>query len=133
MERLLEYEIFAAVLGESVNPDLLNKISVHNGQGLGSYSDCDEFCIILSEFYVATDLSKMFRITDSIRKRWKENNIDFRIYLYLNELKIIGGHVFKYRKLSQRGNNKPVGYESEATQQELRIVKRVLSFILEEQ
>lgn len=99
MERLLEYEIFAAVLGESVNSDHLNKISVHNGKGHGSYSDCDEFSISLSDFYLATDLSKLIRITDGIKKRWEENNIDFRIYLYLNDLKIIGGHIFKYRIL----------------------------------
>ena len=66
-------------------------------------------------------------------KRWEENNIDFRIYLYLNDLKIIGGHIFKYRILSQSEHFKQTGYESEATQQELLIVKRVLSFILEEQ
>ena len=47
MERLLEYEIFAAVLGESVNSDHLNKISVHNGKGHGSYSDCDELLATL--------------------------------------------------------------------------------------
>ena len=133
MERLLEYEIFAAVLGESVNSDHLNKISVHIGKGHGSYSDCDEFSISLSDFYLATDLSKLIRITDGIKKRWEENNIDFRIYLYLNDLKIIGGHIFKYRILSQSEHFKQTGYESEATQQELRIVKRVLSFILEEQ
>ena len=86
MERLLEHEIFAAVLGETVDLDHLNKISVHNGKGYGSYSDCDEFIISQVDYCEDPDLSKLFKITDSIKKRWKENSIDFRIYLYLNDM-----------------------------------------------
>lgn len=131
MERLLEHEIFAAVLGETVDLDHLNKISVHNGKGYGSYSDCDEFIISQVDYCEDPDLSKLFKITDSIKKRWKENSIDFRIYLYLNDMKIIGGHVFKYRELSQSGHFRPTGYETDPTQQELQIVKRLLSYIAE--
>ena len=66
-------------------------------------------------------------------KGWKENSIDFRIYLYLDDMKIIGGHVFKYRELSQSEHYRPTGYETDPTQQELRIVKRLLSYISEEE
>lgn len=133
MERLLEHEIFAAILGETVDSDHLGKISTHNGKGYDSYSDCDEFVISRAIICDNPDLSKLFKITDSVKKRWDENNIDFRIYLYLNDLKIIGGHVFKYRKLSQSGHYRSAGYETDPTQQELRIVKRILSFVLEEE
>lgn len=132
MERLLEHEIFAAVLGDTVNPNHLNKISAPNGKGVGSYSDCDEYIISHADLYADSDLTKLFRITNYIKKIWEENNIDFRVYLYLKDMKIIGGHVFKYRELSQSGHFRPTGYETEATQQELRIVKRILSFVSEE-
>lgn len=97
MVRLLEHEPFADVLGDAVNPDHLNSIGVHNGKGYGSYSDCDEFIISHADFCEDPDLSKLLKITDSIKKGWKENSIDFRIYLYPDDMKVIGGHVFKYR------------------------------------
>lgn len=88
---------------------------------------------LFMEIYDNPYLSELFKLTDSVKRHWDESNIDFRIYLYLNDLKIIGGHVSKYRELGQSGHCRPTGYETDPTQQELRIVKRILSFVSEEQ
>lgn len=130
MERLLEHETFAAILGEAVNPDHLVKISVYNGKGNGSYSDCDEFIISHVDLCEDSDLSKLFRITDSTKKRWNEKNIDFRVYLYLKDMKVVGGHVFKYRNSDKSGYLWRSGYETDPCQQEIRIVSRILSFLI---
>ena len=90
MERLLEHEIFAAVLGDTVNPNHLNKISAPNGKGVGSYSDCDEYIISHADLYADSDLTKLFRITDYIKKIWEENGKNkkgkyvFLISIHLN-------------------------------------------------
>lgn len=97
MERLLEHEIFASVLGETIIQDHLDKISIHNGMGSGSYSDCEEYIINPVNFCEDSYFSALFKITDSIKKRWKEKRLDIRVYLYLKDLKIVGGHIFKYR------------------------------------
>ena len=97
MERLLEHEIFAAVLGETIIQDHLDKISIHNGMGSDSYSDCEEYIICPVNCCEDPYFSALFKITDSIKKRWKEKKLDLRVYLYLKDLKIVGGHIFKYR------------------------------------
>ena len=74
--------------------------------------------------------SALFKITDSIKKRWKEKRLDIRVYLYLKDLKIVGGHIFKYRNTDISGYSGHSGYETDPCQQEIRIVSRILNYIL---
>ena len=76
MARLLEHEVFAAVLGEIVDQDHLSQLCTHNGLGKDSYSDCEEYNISHKSYFEDPDLSKMFKITECIQKRWIEKNID---------------------------------------------------------
>lgn len=131
MERLSEHEVFAAVINETAASSRLDKISSHNGKGNGSYCDCEEYVITIADGYFDHRNLSKFRITDGLRKRWRENNIAFCVYLYLKETKIVGGHIFKFRELKSSNGLVSSGYEMEATQQELRIVKRILSYITE--
>jgi hypothetical protein len=71
----------------------------------------------------------MFGITTALIDRWNSKQIDFRIYLYIKNSIIIGGHIFKYINTSESCHFRPTGYETDATQQELRIVARILTFI----
>lgn len=67
---------------------------------------------------------------NSIKKRWKEKRLDIRVYLYLKDLKIVGGHIFKYRNTDISGYSGHSGYETDPCQQEIRIVSRILNYIL---
>ena len=130
MKRVEEHEVFAAVVGMSINMERLCEIAIHNGNGVGEYADCEEF--------VAEDLSFMdkelihrFRVTDALLNRWERGGILFRIYLFIRNGVLIGGHVFKY-KLSLEDRCCDAGYETSPTQQEIRLVGRILAYLSEE-
>ena len=132
MERILEHEVFAAVLGETIDKDCLNQLGTHNGSGRDSYSDCEEYIIRHMSYCEDPDFSLMFKITESIKKRWDGKNIDFRVYLYLKDWKIIGGHIFKYRSTNRNNHLWPLGYETDPSQQEIRIASRILNYLIKE-
>ena len=132
MARLLEHEVFAAVLGEIVDQDHLSQLCTHKGVGKDSYSDCEEYNISHKSYFEDPVLSKMFKITECIKKRWNEKDIDFIIYLYLKDWKVVGGHVFKYRNAKGNGYLGPPGYETDPSPQEIRLVSRILHYLLKE-
>ena len=66
MARLLEHEVFAAVLGEIVDQDHLSQLCTHKGVGKDSYSDCEEYNISHKSYFEDPVLSKMFKITECI-------------------------------------------------------------------
>jgi hypothetical protein len=72
-----------------------------------------------------------FRITDALLKRWERGGILFRIYLFIRNGVLIGGHVFKY-KLSLEVHCCDAGYETSPTQQEICLVGRILDYLVEE-
>ena len=51
MARLLEHEVFAAVLGEIVDQDHLSQLCTHKGVGKDSYSDCEEYNISHKSYF----------------------------------------------------------------------------------
>ena len=130
MKRVEEHEVFAAIVGMHINMERLSEIAIHNGKGIGEYADCEE--------YVAEDLTLMdgelaqrFHITDALRKRWERGGILFCIYLFMRNGVLVGGHAFKY-KLSLEGCCCDAGYETSPTQQEIRLVGRILDYLVEE-
>ena len=131
MKRVEEHEVFAAVVGMRINMEQLSKITTHNGKGVGEYADCEEF-VVEELTGLGKELMHRFRITDALLKRWECGGILFRIYLFMRNGILIGGHVFKY-KLSMEGccccN---AGYETSPTQQEIRLVGRILDYLAEE-
>ena len=130
LKRLLEHEAFAAVLGETADLDCLDIIGVRIGMGLGSYVGCDEYVIPCLKICADDEISRLFKITETIKKRWKQNNVNFRITLYLKDGKIVGGNIYKYRYIASSGQFKPSGYRTDPTQQEIRIVSRILGHLI---
>ena len=132
MSKLLESEAFAAVLNCTVNPERLEEIGRSNGTGYGSYEDCAEYIICHVDYYDKNEFIELFRLTDAIRERWDYYGIDFSIYIYLRDGKIVGGHIFKYKETSWGCHFRPTGYEMEPTQQEIRITRRILKYLTSE-
>lgn len=130
MKRVEEREVFAAVVGMPMNMERLCEIAIHNGKGVGEYADCEEYVV---EEMAAMDkeLIHRFRVTDALLKRWERGGILFRIYLFIRNGVLIGGHIFKY-KLSLEDRCCDAGYETSPTQQEIRLVGRILAYLSEE-
>ena len=130
MKRVEEHQVFAAVVGMRLNVEKLSKIAIHNGKGFDEYADCEEF-IIADLAVLEEKLIKCFRITDTLIEKWESGGILFRIYLFVRSGILIGGHVFKY-KLAPEDYCCDAGYETSPTQQEIRLVSRILDYISEE-
>ena len=127
MKRVEEHEVFAAVVGMPINTERLKKIALHNGTGVGEYADCEEY-VVEELAVIGKELMHYFRITDALLKRWECGGILFRIYLFIRNGVLIGGHVFKY-KLSLEGHCCDAGYETSPIQQEIRLVGRILAYL----
>ena len=130
MKRVEEHEVFAAVVGMSINMERLCEIAIHNGNGVGEYADCEEY-VVEELAVIGKELMHYFRITDALLQRWEHGGILFRIYLFVRNGVLIGGHIFKY-KLSVEGHCCDAGYETAPTQQEIRLVGRILAYLSEE-
>ena len=131
MELVSEYEVFAEVINETVNPGRLGELASHSGRGRESYSDCEEYVIDTAGGLYGSGLSGRFGITEGIIRRWNEERISFSVCIYLKEARIVGGHIFKFREIGTTNGLLPAGYETEPTLQELRIVRRILSYVTE--
>ena len=128
MKRVEEHEVFAAVVGMPMNMERLCEIAIHNGKGVGEYADCEEY-VVEELAGIGKELMHRFRITDALLKQWERGGILFRIYLFIRNGVLIGGHVFKY-KLSLEGRCVgDAGYETSPTQQEIRITHMRVIYI----
>ena len=133
MARINEHEVFAKYIGEKVNFHRLESLARNNGNGYGDYADSKEYIIAHVDYYDGKEYQEIFGLTPTLTERWDYHVIDFRIYLYIRDGIIIGGHVFKYINISESSHYKTTGYETDATQQELRIVERILKYIISEE
>ena len=130
MKSVEEHEVFAAVVGMPINMERLCEIANNNGKGVGEYADCEEY-VVEELAVIGKELLHYFCITDALLKRWECGGILFRIYLFMRNGVLIGGHVFKY-KLSLEGRCCDAGYETSPTQQEIRLADRILKYLIEE-
>ena len=130
MKRVEEHEVYAAVVGMRLNLEKLSKIAVLNGKGFDEYADCEEFVIgDLSD--LEKKLIKRFRITDALIEKWACGGILFCACLFVRNGILIGGHIFKY-KFALEDQCCVTGYETSPTQQEIRLVSRILTYLSEE-
>ena len=132
MARINEHEIFARYIGEKVNMQHLDSIGWDNGNGYGDYVDSKEYSISHVDYYDVKEYRETFGLTSALTDRWDYKGVDFRIYIYIRDGIITGGHVFKYITTSESCHFRPTGYETDATQQELRVVERILTYITSE-
>jgi len=132
MARIDEHEVFARFIGEKVDQSKLEKIARSNGAGYGSYADSKEYIIAHVDYYDVKEFQDLFGLTPTLTERWDYKGIDFSVYLYIRDEIITGGHVFKYIETSTSCHYRPTGYETDATQQELRVVARILRYLTSE-
>lgn len=132
MARIDEHEVFARHIGDKVNVERLESIARHNGNGYGSYADSTEFIIAHVDYYDVKQYQEHFGLTPTLTDGWDRRGIDFSVYLYVRDNAITGGHIFKYIETSMSSHYRPSGYETDATQQELRVVTKILKYITSE-
>lgn len=133
MAKVDEHELFASIIGKNVNKVNFGALAQNNGNGYGNYADSQQFVIYHYDYYESEEYQKLFGLTPALIEKWDSKGIDFKIYVYIRDDIITGGRVFKYVDTSTGCHFRPTGYETDATQQELRVVSRILSYITYEQ
>ena len=129
MAKLVEHEVFAAVVGERVNDGRLEQLGVSVGAGTGNYEDCTHYLLTRPEQWDDSH-RRLFRITPALTSGWQNGDIAFGVQLYIKDGCIAGGRIIKYKETCTECGLRPSGYEMAPTQQELRIAKRVLEYLI---
>ena len=131
MAKLVEHEVFAAVVGERVNDGRLEQLGVSVGAGVGNYEDCTHYMLARLEQW-DDSLIRLFRITPALTSGWQNGDIAFSMQLHIKDGCIAGGRIIKFKETCRECRLRPSGYEMAPTQQELRIAKRVLEYLIED-
>ena len=131
MAKLVEHEVFAAVVGERVNDGRLEQLGVSVGAGTGNYEDCTHYLLTRPEQWDDTH-RRLFHITPALTSGWQNGDIAFGVQLYIKDYCVAGGRIIKYKETCSDCGLRPSGYEMAPTQQELRIAKRVLEYLIED-
>lgn len=130
MTKLDEYTIAQSYVGKMVNAERLHHTFRQNG-GNGEYiaycNNCDE------------EECNLFGITDILLGKWDYDGIDFRVYIFIQNGRIVDNgsyyqsriKIFKYKE-TYGGHGRPSGYELTPTQQEIRIFRRILDYVTAE-
>lgn len=119
MAKLTEQEIFAPFIGKSLNErfaelpwhDLMGTLVLHNYEWMDN-----------------ADLREQFGVTDKLHVDWLYRGIELDFVLSVDEGEVLGGYVEKIRQ-GFCGHYKSNIYTLTPTQQELRIVGRILDYI----
>ena len=118
MEKLNECDIAQNYIGKSVDNERFLEVFTENGNHYIAYC---------GKFY------GKFGITPALYDRWMYGGIDFRVNLSLENGLITKCYIFKYKDTSGGGFGRPQGCEASPTQQEIRIFKRIMDYIVQGQ
>ena len=123
MANLTEQDILAPVIGKSVCLDGLGFYAKRNAETEKGV----EHIIYICDLMYDQKLRELFGITEKLKDIWERRGTVFNIYLYLYGGIVREGFI---RKFSEGEGARPSGGSSlTCTQQELRIARRILSYI----
>ena len=125
MKKLDERAIAQNYVGKNVDNEKLLIVSYQNyksyPEGYPRYiADCYNY---------KKDLLDLFSITPLLLERWGYRGIEFSVYLYVEDGRVMDCKIFKYKNTYCGGHGRPSGYELSPTQQEIRIFKRIMDYI----
>ncbi len=120
MEKLSEYQIAQSYVGKNVDIEKLEEVFRENGYTYIAY--CGSF---------DDELYDKFGITTALYRRWEYGGVHFRVNLEIEEGKVAKCYIFKYKDTSGGGHGRPQGYEASPTQQEIRIFRRIMEYVVQ--
>ena len=120
MDRLDEYDVAESFVGKSVDMERLSEVFRENGYTYIAY------CGSLTD-----NLYDKFGITPALYDRWLYGGVDFRVNLSLENGLITKCYIFKYKDTSGGGFGRPQGCEASPTQQEIRIFRRIMDYVVQ--
>lgn len=125
MIKLDEREIAQSYVGKAVDTEKLLIVSYQNGK---SYPDGNDRYIADCYNY-KKGLLDLFKITPLLLEKWGYSGIEFTVYLYIEDERLTGCKISKYKNTHCGGHGRPSGYELVPSQQEIRIFRRIMDYI----
>ena len=119
MSILTEKEIVCPFIGKSVNPEAFANVAYKNGS---------EYMICNADYIDEPNYCELFGITDRIKWMWKYSGVDLTIYLTIENRVITKAHLYKAKE-GCSGHGRSTSCVLTVSQQELRIVRRILQYI----
>lgn len=120
MAKLTEEEVFAPFIGKGLN-DRYAELPWDNFAGI---------CALYNRDWMDNlDLREQFGLTNKLRADWICRGIKLILRLSIDDGVMAGGFVEKVREGMIYGRSKLDTYEMTPTQQDLRIVQRILEYI----
>lgn len=128
MTKYTEQDLLLEYIDGLVDTERLKGLGWKNGTGHHQFADCDEYIVSSTDIKNNVAYQDLFILTPALRSRWECRGIEIRLYLYVRNKRIAGGHIYKYSE-GDFGHFKPSIRDEVPTQQELRIIKRVLDHL----
>ena len=127
MSKLYEQDIVNSFIGKKVNEERLNYIFRENGSK-------DEYIAYPSDWYDEKDKCEQFKITPRLMRYWSYSGIYLMISVDIKDGIIVPG---TYNTMLTKGrysysHGRPGNNSLKETQQEIRILRRVLEYITAE-
>lgn len=116
---------FSVYIGEVLNQKILSDFFTPNGTGHGLYESCNEYIAYFYAISERKDKCEQLRINDKRKEIWYNKDIDFKLYIWVDqELKIRGLKVYKDQIL-YAGHGRPVTKQLNVGLEEFSIIKRL--------
>ena len=122
-------DIFSAFYGLHIDEEKLKAYCYLNG-GRSQQKNYDEYYLSNSEYWKDKELLKSFGVPSNILERWQEKNIDFTLFIYVQNTILAKVEIFKAK---ENGDGKMGLRKSEnvfPTKQEEKIAKNIIQFFL---
>jgi hypothetical protein len=117
--KLDEREIARSYIGKQYSNEKLNKIAYPNREN-------EHMCCYID---LKKEYLELFGITPRLYEKWRYFGYDFTVYIYVQGDFIKDCKIFKYRE-TYGGHGRPCGYELIPTQQEIRIFRRIMDYVI---
>ena len=122
MERLDEHDVALSFIGKSVDMEKFSRVFDE---------DYDNKYILNCVYFEDDELCDKFRITYVLYEKWMYKGIDFRVYVTLKDGRIEDCSIFKYEDPSGGSCGRPQGGEVSPNQQEIRIFRRIMDYVVQ--
>ncbi|MBR5199241.1 MAG: hypothetical protein IKW20_05370 [Bacteroidales bacterium] len=119
MPKLIEQDLIRPFIGKAVNQEAFNKVAYKNGS---------EYMICNADYIDDPQYCELFGITDRLKWMWKYSGVDLTIYLAIDDGAITKARLYKAKE-GCSGHGRSTSCVLTVSQQELRIVRRILQYI----
>lgn len=119
MNKLTEQTLIYPFIGKAVNPETFANVAYKNG---------NQYMICNADYIDNTQYCELFGITDRLKWMWKYSGVDLTIYLTIDDGVITKAHLYKAKE-GCGGHGRSASSVLTVSQQELRIVRRILQHI----